>query len=442
MIRIQHIFEIICLTFLSAGLSAAPAKKLPGLEDGMLKIRNLPAEQTGSGSEQKKLPEIQDDRRNIQVSEGNDDPLVPAPDASARPSSWSATTPVPPRSLAAKLQALATGPALRWSPMERVGLLRGVRLPAVALSPDQSVLAIVETTGADEPPNGSRIVLINTHTWKILKLIEIPRLTDRIVFARKDPALFVLCKTQAVLKQGGGLARIQLDSDTPEASFIRTGTLACADLFCDRENRVYLSDKDKARVLIYRPDAASPRTVKVSAPGCALAMSPDGKKWAAAGSSGKIEVFKIGDNRPLSTETIPSEFPVRQLLFLDNGNNFLCAPDPLTDRAAIAVRADRIQEFEGFSAGALSISTDGRTILHRKKTAGEVEFLDSRTLRKIFSAIPERCQPRTRGTPREVYPLEAGELTAVLDESGNLYVLHRPEKETKFQKKIILTPWK
>ena len=444
MVRLLSFFlEIACLSVLSAGLFAAPVTKLPGLEDGMLKIQNVPADHQKSQPKQKTLPEIRDDRRNVQTVEKEGDmPFPLQAETSARPSSWSATTPVPPRSLAAKLQDPNSEKVLLWSPMERLGLLRGVRLPSAALSPDQSVLAIVETTGGDEPPNGSRIVLINTHTWKILRLIEIPRVTDKIVFSRKEPGLFVLCKPQPELKQSGGLARILFDSDKPETSFIRTGALDCADLLCDRDDRVYLSDAAKERVLIYRPDASTPRTVKVAAPGCALALSPDGKRWAAAGSAGKIEIFKTGDNRPLSTETIPSEYPVRQLLFLDNGNSFLCAPDPLRNRAAFGVRAGRVQEFEGFSAGALAISTDGRTILHRKKTAGEIEFLDSQTFHKIASAIPERALPRTRGNPREVYPLEAGELTAVLDETGNLYVLHRPEKETKFQKKIILTPWK
>ena len=444
MMRLPHIFTIICLSLLSAGLSAAPARKLPGLEDGMLKIRNVPAGQPDGKPKEEPLPEIRDDRRNVQTSGNEEDPFARQPGAaSSRPSSWSATTPVPPRSLAAKLRDPDREKVLRWSPMERVGLLRGVRLPAAALSPDQSVLALVETTGGEDPPNGSRIVLIDTHTWGILRVIEIPRLTDRIVFAWKEPVLFVLCKPQSELKQEGGLAKIRLDPDTaPEASFIRTGPRTCSDLLCDREGRVYLSDAAKARVLIYRPGNTYPRTVKVSAPGCALALSPDGRKWAAAGNAGKIEIYKAGDDRPRAAEEIPPGYPVRQLLFLDNGYGFLCAPDPLTNRAAFAVRGGQVREFGGASAGSLAISTDGTTILHRKQAGGEIEFLDPKTFRKLASVMPERIPPRTRGVPREVYQLEAGELTAVLDESGNLYVLHRPEKETKFQKKIILTPWK
>lgn len=442
MIRPLHIFEIVFLTALSAGLSAAPAVKLPGLEGGMLKVKNVPAGQPEEKPDKETLPEIRDDGRNVQTQEKDDASPARPSGPSARPSSWSAVTPVPPRSLAAKLRDPGRKTVLRWAPRERIGVLRGVRLPAAALSPDQSVLALVETTGGDEPPNGSRIVLINTHNWEILKIIEIPRLTERIVFARKDPALFILCKPQAELKQEGGLAKILLDSGTPEASFIPVGSHVFSDLLCDREDRVYLADAEKPRVLIFGPGSAQPRTAAVSAPGCALALSPDGGKWAAAGTSGKIEIFKTGDDRPLSTESIPQDYPVRQLLFLDNGNSFLCAPDPLTNRAAFAIRAGRIREFEGFSAGALAVSTDGTTVLHRKQAHGEIEFLDPRSFSKRASVIPERVPPRTRGVPREVYQLEAGELTAVLDDSGNLYVLHRPEKETRYQKKIILTPWK
>lgn len=424
-----------------AGLAAEPARTLPGLEGGMLKIQNVPE------AEEKKesappAPEIQDDRRNVQVlEEGENPPPSPVSPSLTRPSSWSAVTPVPPRSLAAKLTEPDRKTVLRWAPLEHVGVLRGVRLPAAALSPDQSVLAIVETTGGEEPPNGSRIVLINTHNWEILKLIETPRRAEKIVFARRSPSLFVLCRPQPELKQPGGLAQF-LPESGGEIWFLRTGKMACADLFCDREDNVYLSDAEKERVLIVTPGTDSRRTVHVSAPGCALALSPNGKRWAAAGNAGRIEVFKVGDGRPISTVKIPPEYPVRQLLFLDNGGDFLCAPDPLKDRSAFAVRAGRVREFEGSSAGELALSTDGQVLLHRKKAAGEIEYLDARTFRKIASAIPERIFPRTQGDPRAVFPLEAGELTAVLDEGGALYVLHCPEKQTKYQKKIILTPWK
>ena len=71
-----------------AGLAAEPAKTLPGLEGGMLKIQNVPE------FEEKKepappAPEIQDDRRNVQVlEEGENPPSSPASPSSARPSSW------------------------------------------------------------------------------------------------------------------------------------------------------------------------------------------------------------------------------------------------------------------------------------------------------------------------------------------------------------------
>ena len=65
MIRPLHIFEIVFLTALSAGLSAAPAVKLPGLEGGMLKVKNVPAGQPEEKPEKETLPEIRDDGRNV-----------------------------------------------------------------------------------------------------------------------------------------------------------------------------------------------------------------------------------------------------------------------------------------------------------------------------------------------------------------------------------------
>ena len=59
---------------------------------------------------------------------------------------------------------------------------RGARLDAFAVSPDGSVLAIAERTGTSSGPNGTRIVLVNTSNWQVIRVFTVGRMLKKLAF--------------------------------------------------------------------------------------------------------------------------------------------------------------------------------------------------------------------------------------------------------------------
>lgn len=411
-------------------------KTLPGLDGGVLQLKNDPtAERTAE-----KLPEIRDQGNTIRMipDTGSNLPLPGGGESTARKQTWDKMTPVPPHSLAARLKR-TDGMLVQWAPRRVSGSISGVRLPSAALSCDGSVLAIAELFGAESGPFGTRIILLNTHNWRILKIIEIKRKIGKIVFAGSTVYLATLCEGQPVLNQPGGLSLIRLDSGLEE-QFVRLPSSCTGDLGASRTGCIFAADSQSGEIRYFEPGKTDqPGIIRTSAP-AKLGFSPDGKLLAAANAKGSIEIFKLSDFRLLNTITLPQTYPVCQVLFLDNAEEFLCASDPLSDRCSFVYRASQIFELNGRSGGNEQITGDGRRILHLKKVNGEIEFLETDTLKKIASVQPEHVKPDTKGDPVHLFYLEHARLTAVLDAGGTLYLLCLPKGASKFQKEIIFRP--
>lgn len=413
-------------------------KTLPGLEGGVLQLKNDPTvERT-----EKKLPEIEDRKNNIRTISGADQnlPLPGGGATSARNQKWDKSTPVPPHSLAAKLKR-ADGKRIQWAPQRVTGSIPGVRLPDAAISYDQSVLAFAELFGAESGPYGTRIILLNTHDWHILKIIEIKRKVKKITFAGDTVYLAALCAEQPALEQSGGLSLIRLDSGA-EAYFAELPPPSEGDLGAGRSGCVFLADSQNSGIRYWKPGKPVKTGVIPTAAPAKLGFSPDGKILAAANGKGTIELFKMSDFRLLNTVRLPfsQEYPIHQVLFLNNAKDFLCAPDPLSDRSSFVYRASQIFELKGRSSGSNVITGDGLRILHLKKVNGEIEILESDTLQKITSFMPEHVKPDTHGDPAHVFYLDHARLTAVLDTGGTFYLLCQPKGASKFQKEIIFSP--
>ena len=413
-------------------------KTLPGLEGGALQLKNDPTvERTAE-----KPPEIEDRKNNIRTISGTDQnlPLPGGGETSARNQKWDKSTPIPRHSLAAKLQR-TDGKLIQWAPQRVTGSIAGVRLPSAAISYDQSVLAFAELFGAESGPFGTRIVLLNTHDWRILKIIELKRKVKKIVFAGDTVCLAALCAEQPALEQSGGLSLIRLDSGA-ETYFAEVPPSFEGDLGAGRSGCVFLADSRVGEIRYWKPGKTVKTGVIRTAAPAKLGFSPDGRILAAANGKGTIELFKMSDFRLLNTVKLPlsQEYPIHQVLFLNNEEDFLCAPDPLSDRSSFVYRASQIFELKGRSSGSNVITGDGLRILHLKKVNGEIEILESDTLRKITSLLPEQVKPNTHGDPAHVFYLDHARLTAVLDAGGTFYLLCLPKGVSKFQKEIIFSP--
>lgn len=435
------------LFFVWGGLHAQTQKperkkiQLPGLENGVLKIQNVPGVQDNTAEVK---PEIIVDNRRIRFVKRNPDGTVTLPGGgvrSTRKREWKKETPVPPGCLAAEITGKISPMGIQWTPLRFPGTVQGVRLPDMQLSLDQSLFAIVETTGKTEGPWGSRIILMNSHNWNIIRIINTDRLIKRICFMNGTHQLAAVCGEQPIMKQSAGLAVFHLKSGR-ETAFRKLPAGLCGSMFSDYNGRIYIAHKEKKQIWRFEKDITGyPKTVRTTDANPVIAMSPNGKLFAVSTSQGVVELRKISDLRTLSRIKAPENYPFSQIIFIDNDKQLFCAADPLRNTAAVVLRNRQTFELTGNNAGFNAITGDGKHLIHCKKVRGEIEIINVDTLDKEKSVIPEIVQPVTRGgDPAFVFSLEASGTLAILDTQGNFYVLYYPRNGKKYQKETIFRP--
>jgi hypothetical protein len=154
--------------------------------EGIFKIRNWDGDI--------KRPEIKDDARNVIREE------IPSDEKTRT------TT----EGLASKLEIKEK---LSWKPLWKYEGIGGADLPSIALSDDKTLMAIVERTGELSGPNGSRIVVLRTADWKILRIHEIQeRKIEKLIFLPEKAEAAVFSSKQSSLKMPNEILKIDLDS--------------------------------------------------------------------------------------------------------------------------------------------------------------------------------------------------------------------------------------
>ncbi|MBR2428193.1 MAG: WD40 repeat domain-containing protein [Lentisphaeria bacterium] len=444
--KILILFSVLCFVWgILSAREAEPKRKpirLPGLENGVMKIRDVP----GTGEENSvEMPQIRVDNRRIRYVKRNPDGTVTLPGGGLktnRKQKWRKETPVPFDSLAANVTGKISKLGIQWTPLRTPGTVHGVRIPDVQLSADQSLFAFVETTGEPDGPYGSRIILMNSHNWNILRIISTDRLIKRICFMNGTTKLAALCETQPVMKQKAGLAVFHLKSGEETAFRVLPAALS-SNIISDNRGRLYLSHKTKNEIWRFEQNIFRDyRILRTDSKNPIIAISPNGQYIAAgSGEKGVIRVYKLSDLRPIFNAKLPKDYPLSQLIFIDNEKQFFCAADPLQNTAAIVVRDQQSFELKGNNAGFNAITGDGKYLIHCKKVRGELEVIHGESLDRENFVVPEMIHPVTRGgDPVFVFPLEASGTLAVLDSKGNFYLLYLPKNGKRYQKETVFMP--
>ena len=175
-----------------------------GIRAGSLTITATPQTNPGTVKEEK-LPEIEVDSSNVRS----------IPKSSVQPIRESKrelllTSKLPADSLAEKLTDANAENVSVWRPAFASQGFRGARLDAFAVSPDKSVLAIAERTGTGNGPNGTRVVLVDTSNWQVIRVFTVGRLLKKLAFVPGTSTLAAIAFPQPAIKQDFGLAVLDL----------------------------------------------------------------------------------------------------------------------------------------------------------------------------------------------------------------------------------------
>ena len=414
-----------------------------GLRSGSLSISATTKTNPGTVKVEK-LPEIEVDSSNVRS----------IPKSSVQPIRESKrelklTSDLPDGSLAEKLTDAGAETVTAWRPAFASQGFRGARLDAFAASPDGSVLAIAERTGTVNGPNGTRIILVNTSNWQVIRVFTVGRLLKKLAFVPGGTELAAIAFPQTALKQDFGLTTIDLAKGKEQAfqplPFPFNDKVAPEDIaLLVTQDRAFCSGFFGSTVfcvpLPNKKDAAVPyHTFETVSPASALALTPDGKSIAAA-SLKAIEYFETDPAskfRRKSTTSLDLGWKPVDLHFLNGAQtDFILCPAYRDDTAPIFVRSSAKDSLDGRSAGFAVPMEDGQ-IGVAFKVKGRIDIVDPATLEAADSVIMEQLRPATTGDTAFVFYLDAIHAFCVIDTNGNCFAVGKPQGEKRWAKRII-----
>lgn len=415
-----------------------------GIRAGSLSITATPKTNPGTVREEK-LPEIEVDSSNVRS----------VPKSSVQPIRESKrqitlTSKLPPDSLAEKLTDANAETVSVWRPAFNSQGFRGARLDAFAVSPDGSVLAIAERTGTFNGPNGTRIVLVNTSDWQVIRVFTAGRMLKKLAFVPGSTTLAAIAFPQAALKQDFGLVTLDLaagkEQDFLPLSFPFNAKLAPEDVaLLAAQDRIICSGFFGSTVFcIHLPiskEAGVPfHTFDTVSPASALAVTPDGKSLAAV-SQKAIEYFDLNPAakyRRRSITTLDLGWKPVDIRFLNGAQTeFVLCPAYRDDSPPMFVRASAKDSLDGRSAGfSVPVEQDSRVGV-AFKVKGRIDIIDPVTLEAVDSVILEQLRPETSGDTAFVFYHDAIHAFCVIDTNGNCFAAGKAQGEKRWSKRII-----
>ena len=367
------------------------------------------------------------------------------------------TSDLPESSLAAKISDRNADMVETWRPAFATQGFRGARLDAFAVSDDGSVLAIAERTGIEAGPNGTRIVLINTSNWQVIRTFTTERMLKKLAFIPGQDKLTAIAFPQPALKQDFGMLHFDLGTGKPGPFLklpfpfnepITPNGIALLAL----PDAAVCSGFFGSKVFCIPYDVNESASVKYStfetvAPALALAVTPDGKSIAAA-SQKAIEYFHgaPGQNgrtdysacSRISITTLELGWKPVSLNFLGKAQtDFILCPSFKEDSPPVIIRSSVKESLDGRSAGFAIAMDNGARIGVPFKVRGRIDIINPATLEAVDSVVMEQLRPETAGDPAFVFYLDSIRAFCVLDKNGTCYAVGKIGDSKRWSKRII-----
>ena len=426
-----------------AGTAVPDSSERNSIREGSLSITATPKTNPGTVKEEK-LPEIEVDSSNVRS----------VPKSSVQPIRESKrvlpiSSELPADSLAEKLTDAKMETVSVWRPAYASQGFRGARLDAFAVSPDQTVLAIAERTGTANGPNGTRIVLVNTSDWQVIRVFSVGRMLKKLAFVPGSTTIAAIAFPQLNIKQDFGLAMLDLaggkEQEFLPLSFPFNEKIAPEDIaLLAMRDRIICSGFFGSTVFcIHLPVAKTEvpfHTFETVSPDSALAITPDGKSLAAA-SLKAIEYFDLTPDAKYKRRSITSldlGWKPVDIHFLNGAQtDFLLCPAYRDDSAPVFVRSSVKDSLDGRSAGFAVPVEEGSQLGVAFKVKGRIDIIDPATMDAADSVILEQLRPATTGDTSFVFYHNAIHAFCVIDTNGNCFAVGKIQGEKRWSKRII-----
>lgn len=411
----------------------APKKEKPKeiveMEEGSfnkIKVRNWSKEEK---------PEVKADSSNVSIEENQNN-------ASSGPIDVAKKLKVPPGSFAARITQ--TSRILNWQPKWRYTGAGGPWLPAAELSPDLSVIAIVETIGETEGPFGSRLIFIETYNWNIVRILELMnKKIEKIRFIPGTTHLLCWSSKQVDLKEPNSLFILNARNGRIRSLTKKFHNPFSCIIAGRKGKRVFAKDSGSDKLFVFEnlrnlDDFKSIKT-GISAPDAPMAVSPDNSEIAALGN-GKAEFYGVENLKLKKSFKTGDDYTPDTVLFADSDRNLAAVKK---EGAACFFRGDFKVELTDFAGDVIFVFNDrknGLTLAMEMRKQDEFVLYGVPDLGKISSFIPRKMKPKTKGDTLAGGYLPHSRGIVILDSNGNLMFIYKPTK--KWKKKLILSALK
>ena len=375
-----------------------------------------------------KKPEVADDSSNITKEKRGPDEKETVDDSEI-------TLKTPAECLAGKLPP--NNEKIVWTPKWSFEGVGGVRLPGFSLSQDKSILAIIEITGTQEGPNGSRIILFNTYNWQILRIHEFPEnKITKLCFINERNRIALWSEKQNSIKKPYELIVMGIDKGGIKSSSreIKTGI---TDIFSindyilvksmsDAPENIYCFDSD---------DISKPaKRLKSSNLGGVFAISPDKTRFALAGNK-NIEIFESAGLSLIKKIDLDIDYMPENAVFA--GKNDWIAISAY-NKPAFFLKDTLKKQFCDISGHTLDYNGEDKVLFIEKYINNQISVFEVPDLTEVAGFIPANVNPKTNGYAIFADYLKHQNKYVVIDSYGNLCLYAKYLKSKKWKKKIII----
>ena len=343
-------------------------------------------------------------------------------------------TKTPAASLAFFREKNAAKEVIRWKPRIMEG--KGLALPDAFLSPDNSLLVFLETHGEASGPYATRLIFLNTHSWKVVFAKDYPQfyavkgvfLEDRLLLYTRGQKYRDTSDAFVLLDPATGRILNKINVPFPVGRIATEGELLA------------VTEKDAPIVRFYSLSGESlvlKKEWKCASVNPALLFTPDGKKLLAAGKNFREEIL-LSNMRSWQKHNIQLPFAPAKI-FMPGHGLYLFLPGTDSSGAEAQLLRNWVLTPIGGVSGGLALPGLEKNhffLLQAKKGTFVDYLLPGCEAVKSFSAVELR--PRTRGRVHFARTIPHAGAIAVMDSSGVFYLLFPDYAGKKYQKLILI----
>ena len=332
--------------------------------------------------------------------------------------------------------AVSDGARYGWLPNWNYTGKGGIRLPGMALSPDASILALLETVNPKGVGPSTLLVLINTYNWRVCSVRHYRgRVFCNMTFRpRTSVPEVIVWETGKKTGEPGRLRSINLKNGEISASSdaIQSSTVR----YAVAPNGAFVALKtDSGMKSLYILDledlGGKPRKITTKQPFGIPAISADSSVVAFAGE-GSVELFSAAELSAIdsvnhSVGAVPEAFA-----FVGSSTRFALSAYAHPCELIVDGDAKRLCERAGRH---LFLMPKADRIAFELYKSAMVSLFDLKKLSVVTTFNPRRIKPKTRGEGRLIGYLPHLKRFVELDSKGNLFLFHLPGR--KWRKMMI-----